>query len=137
MLYIDVDGMKDINDTLGHEAGDAHLVNLAQIVTASIRDSDHFARVGGDEFAVFLTGQDVTSAHGIAARLVATCARQPQPIRLSIGLVPSSAATSLEPLIRMADDAMYDAKRSGGGVKVDRTPGTEPGRVDPPADLTP
>ncbi len=122
MLYLDVDGLKALNDTHGHDAGDEHLVALAEIIRASIRSTDHFARVGGDEFAVFLPGQDVTTARMTAARLLETCAaRSAQPIRLSIGLsVPSAAdSSSIEPLLRRADDVMYEAKRSGGGIRID------------------
>ena len=90
MLYLDVDGLKQINDHQGHEAGDEHLVTLSQIIRASIRDTDLFARLGGDEFAVFLTDQDVQTAHQVAARLVAICLNQPEPIRLSIGLAPAA-----------------------------------------------
>ncbi len=123
LLYLDVDGLKRLNDEEGHDAGDQHLVALADIIRRSIRGEDHFARLGGDEFAVFLTGQDVPAAHEIAARLLATCAaRTEAPIRLSIGIAgtdPDDVGT-IEPLLRRADDVMYDAKRSGGGVRVER-----------------
>lgn len=125
MLYLDVDGLKRLNDEHGHEQGDLHLVALSEIVRASIRSDDHFARLGGDEFAVFLTGQDVAVAHAVAARLIDTCARRSGgPIRLSIG-VAGAQSDDLEPLLRRADDAMYQAKRSGGGIRVDRRLPTE------------
>ena len=119
MLYLDVDGLKRLNDEHGHEQGDLHLVALSEIIRASIRADDHFARLGGDEFAVFLSGQDVGTAHAVAARLVDTCGRRDAgPIRLSIG-VAGAGDEDLEPLLRRADDAMYAAKRAGGGVRVD------------------
>lgn len=123
LLYLDVDGLKALNDEHGHEAGDRHLQDLADIIRASIRTDDVFARMGGDEFAVFLTGQDVDSAHAVAARLLTACAARPDaPIRLSIGMAPApnTDAAPLDPLLRRADDAMYEAKRSGGGIRVDR-----------------
>ena len=122
MLYLDVDGLKALNDTRGHDAGDEHLVALAAIIRASIRQTDHFARLGGDEFAVFLAGQDSSAARRVADRLVATCAARPDdPIRVSIGVAPASAdgdRPSVEHLLRRADDVMYDAKRAGGGTRV-------------------
>lgn len=123
LLYLDVDGLKTLNDEQGHEAGDRHLQDLADIIRRSIRADDVFARMGGDEFAVFLTGQDVEAAHSIAARLLASCAARPDsPIRLSIGVAPTpdTERPELEPMLRRADDAMYEAKRSGGGVRVER-----------------
>lgn len=125
MLYLDVDGLKRLNDELGHEEGDRHLVALAGIIKGSIREGDHFARLGGDEFAVFLTGQDVHAAHAVAARLLARCAdRDETPIQLSIGVAPGDTP-QLGSLLRRADDAMYEAKRSGGGIRVERR--SEPG----------
>lgn len=125
LLYLDVDGLKAINDDQGHDAGDRHLQALADIVRSGIRSEDVFARMGGDEFAVFLTGQDVATAHAVAARLLPACASAPgAPIRLSIGVAPAerdfSEGAPLEPLIQRADDVMYDAKRSGGGIRIER-----------------
>ncbi len=135
LLYLDVDGLKALNDEHGHEAGDRHLQDLADIIRRSIRAEDVFARMGGDEFAVFLTGQDVETAHTIAARLLATCAARPgSPIRLSIGVAPTpeSGRPELEPLLRRADDAMYEAKRSGGGIRVERRRSTDQAAAEGP-----
>lgn len=118
MLYLDIDGLKVVNDREGHEAGDAHLTTLADIVRASIREGDQFARLGGDEFAVFLRGQDVATAEQVANRLVESCrSHDGRAIRLSVGVAGADGDT-VAPLLRRADDVMYAAKQAGGGVRI-------------------
>lgn len=121
LLFIDLDHFKDVNDRLGHDAGDTLLKMIAQRVDGCVRQSDTVARIGGDEFTVLLldTG-DRELIEGIAHHILTELKR---PFQLgdeeaiisgSIGitLFPDDAATA-EQLLNDADEAMYVAKRSG------------------------
>jgi len=121
LMYLDLDGFKHINDSLGHDVGDALLVQFAQRVAAALRQSDTLSRQGGDEFVV-LAPQAGTpeAAERLAAELVRLAAL-PFPLAgrslqittsLGIALFPGDG-DSLEELARHADAAMYAAKRAG------------------------
>jgi diguanylate cyclase (GGDEF)-like protein/PAS domain S-box-containing protein len=121
VLWIDLDGFKAVNDSLGHAAGDALLQQVAQRLKSRMRDSDTVARMGGDEFSVILP--DITeseSAVRVATELVASLAEPfdlPQgPARISgsigVALYPQHAETA-ETLTQYADMAMYTAKHAG------------------------
>jgi diguanylate cyclase (GGDEF)-like protein len=123
VLFADLDQFKTVNDTRGHAAGDAMLVEVAARLTGLTHGcSDALvARMGGDEFAVLLPNTDEPAAEQIADRLVAALARPyaaaPQvPVTVSVG-VAISAAHERDPgaLLRGADLAMYDAKAAGPG----------------------
>jgi diguanylate cyclase (GGDEF)-like protein/PAS domain S-box-containing protein len=122
VCYLDLDNFKPVNDRLGHHAGDALLIEVAQRLNAHLRDSDSAARLGGDEFVLLLTQLNSTDEYQTALeRLLYTLS---QPYRLldehevsisaSIGvtLYPSDDADS-DTLLRHADQAMYIAKQSG------------------------
>lgn len=121
MILIDVDKFKEINDSLGHGAGDAVLAGLGALFKSRARASDVSARLGGDEFAFILprTGADEARAlaENLLARVVAHEFRYGEtriPVTLSIGVchylhVPREAAT----VYKAADDALYQAKRGG------------------------
>lgn len=121
LLFIDLDNFKQVNDKLGHQQGDALLVEASARVTFCIRASDTLARLGGDEFVVILPGLDhAASADRVAQNILSTLS---QPFRLegdnsvvsaSIGIAfyPSDASDSAE-LLRHADHAMYAAKAAG------------------------
>ncbi len=120
VLYIDLDGFKLVNDTHGHEVGDALLIAVAACLLANIRECDLAARLGGDEFAVVLVQPGIVGSVAIAGKLV-ECLSAPfaiGPLRLeisaSIGVAeyPESAGT-YETLLSKADNAMYMAKREG------------------------
>jgi diguanylate cyclase (GGDEF)-like protein len=127
VLFVDVDGMKDVNDTYGHQAGDALLVELARLLTASCRASDVVARYGGDEFVVLMgeTGGDGAAAVAlkVAAAIAArNAASLPPLLSASIG-THTAGPGAADTLLREADRKMYVVKRtrpsrsgrSGGG----------------------
>lgn len=122
VLYLDLDGFKQVNDTLGHAVGDQLLQEVAIRLCASVRVSDTVGRMGGDEFMVLL--HDVAEAHQalqtadkIRASLEQPFALAGQAARVSasigIALVPSHG-DEIGLLLRRADAAMYRAKRDGG-----------------------
>lgn len=119
LAYIDADGLKQLNDTRGHQAGDALLKNLADLLKHTFREADVIARLGGDEFCVLGTARG--DCHGPQQRLRAalaefnaTSAVYGYELTASCGvsLWPAQSATSLEAIIGEADEAMYAAKRA-------------------------
>lgn len=121
LLFIDLDGFKEINDTLGHEAGDAVLREIAVRLHGEIRESDTVARVGGDEFVVLInTLQSSDNLEGIVRKLLDGITL---PILLSgeLHVIGASIGVSLFPehgltaasLLSRADSAMYQSKRAG------------------------
>jgi diguanylate cyclase (GGDEF)-like protein len=146
VLFIDLDGFKAINDTLGHQAGDRVLIEVGARVKAALRTDDILVRMAGDEFvAVFRGPLDQDVARTMADRLHQEIV---EPIDIhgmdvvvsaSIGVALSQAPTGdfvkdAEALLRMADHAMYDAKRAGGGQTVVASLSQHPTR--PPVDAT-
>jgi diguanylate cyclase (GGDEF)-like protein len=121
LLYIDLDGFKPVNDTLGHEAGDSVLVEVAERLRRLVRSGDVVARLGGDEFAIILPWTDAATADAIAQRLVAELAEpfhiavRPVSIGASVGGVTAAPNADPEAELRRADTAMYAAKAAGRG----------------------
>ena len=121
VLLVDLDGFKQVNDSLGHDAGDQLLQEVARRFRSVVRTSDTVARFGGDEFALLL--EDVTEheAVGLAQRsldrLAAPVAIAGRPVALgaSVGVVLHSGPGQSEELVRDADVAMYAAKDAGRG----------------------
>ncbi len=121
LLMVDMDGLKLINDTLGHERGDAAIRGIAGVIRRSIRTVDSAYRYAGDEFVVLLPETDFAGAFVVAEKvrqgseeLAATLTRDEAPTTVSIGLVshPEDGSTD-EELMLAVDRAMYHAKASG------------------------
>ena len=122
LLYLDLDRFKNVNDTLGHDAGDELLVAVAQQLRSCLRKSDTLARLGGDEFAYLLHNAGTREAAQMARQLVDRLERpfEIQGHRVHLGasigvaLFPQHGAT-LDELLKNADIAMYRAKAEGVG----------------------
>jgi diguanylate cyclase (GGDEF)-like protein len=123
LLYADLDGLKALNDGCGHAAGDASLTAYAHAVRRNIRRTDLFARVGGDEFLVFVAVKDEPSARAVGARLHREMNRAEtapgEGLRCSVGglLVPPGAF-AIDDLVRQADELMYQAKLRGACLEL-------------------
>jgi diguanylate cyclase (GGDEF)-like protein len=121
VIFLDIDDFKGINDTLGHAAGDALLVEVAARIRSCLRRPDTAARLGGDEFALLIEGVDsAVEAEHVARRVLETLRRQfvvsgnPITVRASLGIaVADSIDDNATSLMRHADVAMYAAKGSG------------------------
>lgn len=118
VIMLDLDRFKEVNDSLGHDAGDELLRAVAAMCQAGLREGDVFARFGGEEFVIVAPCTDADEALGLAERtrqtvegahFAATCG---SPVTASFG-VASARAESLEVLLKSADAAMYAAKQNG------------------------
>ncbi|HZB05069.1 MAG TPA: GGDEF domain-containing protein [Thermoleophilaceae bacterium] len=131
LLLMDIDGLKRINDSFGHQAGDRVLMQVAMSLRRSIRTVDTAARMGGDEFCVLLPQQDLKSAAKLAARLATAVEEEvaspgDPPVTLSIGVAATPEhGDDAEALIDTADRAMYRAKAAGEGIALGDPPGTQ------------
>jgi diguanylate cyclase (GGDEF)-like protein len=119
LAYCDLDGFKELNDAHGHSVGDEVLAHFARVLAASIREQDAAFRIGGDEFALVLRGCSVDDARRVVERALDawTEERRDDPaagsVEASFGIALSVGAPStVEHLLRRADEAMYQAKRS-------------------------
>jgi len=116
--YIDLDGFKSVNDTLGHSMGDEILKQVAAVLAGRLRKSDLCARLGGDEFAILLPETNLDGArsyfYGLHTSLMALATVHQWPIGFSIGIAVFTAPqASPDEAIRKADNLMYQVKRSG------------------------
>jgi diguanylate cyclase (GGDEF)-like protein len=134
VLYIDLDGFKEVNDTLGHAAGDQLLAAVAERMRAVVRPSETVARIGGDEFVVLVEMVEERSPEALATRLLESLitpfmvAGTRIVVGASIGIaISTGGGITPDDLVRSADAAMYDAKRSAkGGVSVRHLQGVAP-----------
>lgn len=117
LLFIDIDGLKRINDRYGHKAGDEALAHVARLLTQGVRKSDCVARIGGDEFGVLLKQTNEASARETAARLRSqmgecefSCDGHSVPLGIAIGLTMIEPGDQPDAVIRRADRAMYAQK---------------------------
>ncbi|HHT9107153.1 MAG TPA: diguanylate cyclase domain-containing protein [Candidatus Wunengus sp. YC63] len=121
VMYLDLDGFKDVNDTFGHRVGDRLLQCIAERLKRCLRDSDTIARLGGDEFAVLLPGISQVSDIAHIAGKITESVKQPLQIECKEISVTTSIGIALFPddgedivkLLKHADDAMYRAKENG------------------------
>ena len=118
MLFVDLDHLKEVNDSFGHAEGDELLREVGRRISRSVRPGDTVARFGGDEFVVLCEDIDERAARDIADRLLSVLT---VPAQLTAGthLLSASIGLALSPptepsaLLREADTAMYEAKRLG------------------------
>ncbi len=120
VLFFDIDGMKTVNDTYGHQAGDDLLVALAGILRQCCRDTDVVARYGGDEFVVLMPDTGADGARRVGLEVEAALARHNAAATGAMRLSASSGthsvgADGIDGLLREADRRMYAAKRSRAG----------------------
>ena len=123
VLMLDLDKLKDVNDTLGHSAGDSLIRATAEALRSRLRESDTVARLGGDEFAILARGAGAVEAAEIAEDLViaireasASLAPALEPTGASVGVAELRRRfTTPDQALAAADAAMYEAKRRGGG----------------------
>lgn len=121
VLFLDLDGFKEVNDSLGHEAGDEVLVAIAKRLTESMRRGDLVARLAGDEFVIVMPDvPDQNVPRALATRICNTVAEPIQTshgmarVGASIGVALSASNVAADVLLRRADAAMYRVKRQGG-----------------------
>lgn len=124
VIYVDLDGFKAVNDTLGHKAGDQVLKSAASILSNAVRNADVVARLGGDEFAILVNRASAPLLTNMGKRIIESFKQEALftrilsnhnlPVTCSLGasIYPTFAETAQE-LIEQADEAMYEAKRSG------------------------
>ena len=127
VVYADLDNMKPINDTHGHDAGDRALIETAEVLAGSMRASDLIARLGGDEFCALLVGGAAEAAPSLIARVEGklaernAAAERPWKLSLSLGVTESAPDDEVElwDLVAAADAQMFEAKRAKKAARGD------------------
>lgn len=123
VMFIDLDGFKQVNDQHGHHMGDALLTEVSKRLQSTIRESDTCARMGGDEFALLIYHLDKASSASVVAEHILDSLRSPYHLEsktltdiscsIGIALYPDHDSASGNNLVQLADNAMYQAKRAG------------------------
>ena len=128
ITYFDIDGLKEVNDDAGHEAGDRLLLSFVSAVVASIRPYDVFGRLGGDEFVLILPSTNRQTALGVVTRIHDQLKGRVPPLSVSVGAVTYATPDDpIESMVQAADHLMYEAKRAGGNRLVGEVRSAEPG----------
>jgi diguanylate cyclase (GGDEF)-like protein len=126
LVYCDMDGFKQLNDARGHSVGDDVLARFGRVLAASVREQDTAFRIGGDEFSLVLRGCSEDDARRVVERALAAWAEEQKndpaaaSVNASFGIAVSHAgeSTAVEDLLRRADEAMYEAKRSRNRLEI-------------------
>ncbi len=121
LLLVDIDGFKEVNDTYGHQAGDTALLETVKVLNAQIRGTDLLGRIGGDEFALFLSDMSPEKAWNMAEDIrdqVEHMSFRPRPqivhkLTVSIGIAPAPQRERMIDIMEHADQSLYAAKRAG------------------------
>lgn len=129
LLVADMDGFKQINDRLGHAAGDQLLQSVAKAIRAAVRDTDQVFRYGGEEFVVVLSNTGNAEAFAIAERIRSQLESQDLPTdgattraTISIGVSSSTIDDTRDTLFKRGDSALYEAKRCGRNRVINQVP---------------
>jgi diguanylate cyclase (GGDEF)-like protein len=127
VVYFDLDGFKQINDGLGHAAGDAILVEVARRLSAAVRDGDLVARIGGDEFAALLEPVDGIKGAEVSARRIADAVEQPfafgdESIPVGVSVGAALAVSDSEASLAEADRRLYHDKTNGNPRRIAVSP---------------
>ena len=140
LLMLDADLFKTINDTYGHDVGDEVLRVIARLYQYQMREADIIGRLGGEEFAILLPQTNPSDALGAAERLRKAIAQTTLPLAdgrmlrftVSIGVCAGAAQTiTLQELLKIADRALYTAKRRGRNQVVSHQDVAEPDPIQP------
>jgi diguanylate cyclase (GGDEF)-like protein len=124
LLYLDLDGFKEVNDTMGHEAGDELLKRVGALLAGSVRKSDTVARLGGDEFVVMLNEVTNLGDAALVGEKLVSALRAPIGLKTGPATISASVGVSVYPengesaelLLQKADQAMYASKHKGKGT---------------------
>lgn len=116
VLILDLNGLKEINDNMGHDAGDALLRRIGEVLSGAVSRPNHAARIGGDEFAILMPGADKVTANAMADTVHELLKINNQfysnmPLSISIGVATSEDGDTIESVVRRADALMYEHKR--------------------------
>ncbi len=114
---MDLNGLKEANDQLGHDAGDALLRRFGEVLNSVVSRPNHAARIGGDEFAILMPGADRKAVNAMVETITELLHINNQfysnaPISVSIGCASSQDGETMEDMVKRADRAMYDDKRA-------------------------
>ena len=134
VLFIDLDGFKEVNDSLGHEQGDRVLRDVGSRIASVVRSGVTVGRLGGDEFLAIMQGADIKAGRAVAQRIIDGIVEVGSvltrfPLSASVGIATGKPEESAEQILRRADTAMYEAKAVGPGrIRVASLPAPVPSR---------